>query len=221
MRSITSSYHHTTWSYDLIIYNIIISHVISLDITWSYHCATLSYHIILSLDMTWHGMTARHGIVTNQQVVIPVVCFAVCVAFQAWEFAGKHDETTRVRSLFAAVRAGWVKVTMIVLRDLMFVRKYNLLCHSVSLHNQDFRGVNCRIYMMITAVWTTRGSAGYQCILWCFIGCVRTALRWAVRQSRVCVQTATRKELSNTRELWRWRCSYWCTLFVDYPYPFY
>ncbi|CAM9697558.1 unnamed protein product [Pylaiella littoralis] len=43
------------------------------------------------------------------EVVIPVVCFAACFAFQAWEFAGTHDpETARARTLFSDVRTGWV-----------------------------------------------------------------------------------------------------------------
>lgn len=44
------------------------------------------------------------------QVLIPVVCFAACIAFQTWEFVGSHDDPARARSLFKSVRAGWVKV---------------------------------------------------------------------------------------------------------------
>lgn len=39
-----------------------------------------------------------------------MVCFTVCIAFQAWEFVGSHDDPARARSLFKSVRAGWVKV---------------------------------------------------------------------------------------------------------------
>lgn len=44
------------------------------------------------------------------KVVIPVLCFTACIAFQAWEFVGSHDDPARARSLFKSVRAGWVKV---------------------------------------------------------------------------------------------------------------
>lgn len=46
------------------------------------------------------------------QVVIPVVCFATCLSFQAWEFL-RHDlgPKTRARALFKSVRAGWVTVS--------------------------------------------------------------------------------------------------------------
>lgn len=70
------------------------------------------YQIIVISNNGGTRHDARHGVVTHEQVVIPVICFAVCITFQTWEFAGKHDETTRVRSLFAAVREGWVKVMM-------------------------------------------------------------------------------------------------------------
>eukprot|EP00903_Cladosiphon_okamuranus_P006823 g6648.t1 len=45
------------------------------------------------------------------EVAIPLVCFAVCFAFQAWEFLGpkNHPDACRARVLFTAVRAGWVK----------------------------------------------------------------------------------------------------------------
>lgn len=43
-------------------------------------------------------------------MAIPLVCFAVCVAFQTWEFVGAHDDVARAKSLFKSVRAGWVKV---------------------------------------------------------------------------------------------------------------
>lgn len=42
------------------------------------------------------------------EVAIPVVSFAVCFAFQAWEFLGEHKDVARARALFAEVRAGWV-----------------------------------------------------------------------------------------------------------------
>ncbi|CAM9576254.1 unnamed protein product [Ectocarpus sp. 4 AP-2014] len=47
--------------------------------------------------------------VSLQEVVIPAICFAVCVGFQTWEFLGSHDDPARARTLFKAVRAGWVK----------------------------------------------------------------------------------------------------------------
>lgn len=49
----------------------------------------------------------------KKKVVIPLVCFAVCIAFQAWEFLGSHDDPARARSLFKSVRAGWVKVSIL------------------------------------------------------------------------------------------------------------
>ncbi|CAM9697700.1 unnamed protein product [Pylaiella littoralis] len=44
-----------------------------------------------------------------EEMVIPVVCFTLCIAFQTWEFVGSHDDPARARSLFKSVRAGWVK----------------------------------------------------------------------------------------------------------------
>lgn len=46
------------------------------------------------------------------QILIPAVCFGVCISFQAWEFAGKHNEVARARRLFEEVRAGWVTVRL-------------------------------------------------------------------------------------------------------------
>lgn len=43
------------------------------------------------------------------EVVVPVVCFFVCIAFQTWEIAGSHDAFDKCRGLFKAVRTGWVK----------------------------------------------------------------------------------------------------------------
>ncbi|CAM9312411.1 unnamed protein product [Scytosiphon promiscuus] len=43
------------------------------------------------------------------EVVIPVACFAICIGFQAWEFAGPHNpKVARARALFRDVRAGWI-----------------------------------------------------------------------------------------------------------------
>eukprot|EP00752_Nemacystus_decipiens_P004671 g4259.t1 len=47
--------------------------------------------------------------VSLEEVVIPLVCFTACIAFQTWEFVGNHDDPARARSLFKSVRAGWVK----------------------------------------------------------------------------------------------------------------
>ena len=44
------------------------------------------------------------------QVVVPAVCFVICIAFQMWEIAGSHDRPDKCRGLFKAIRAGWVKV---------------------------------------------------------------------------------------------------------------
>eukprot|EP00752_Nemacystus_decipiens_P017140 g15355.t1 len=55
------------------------------------------------------GTKAFHD--NKAAVAIPLVCFAVCIAFQAWEFLGpkNHPDACRARVLFTAVRAGWVK----------------------------------------------------------------------------------------------------------------
>ncbi|CAM9312259.1 unnamed protein product [Scytosiphon promiscuus] len=47
--------------------------------------------------------------VALEEVLIPAICFAACLGFQAWEFLGSHDDPARARSLFKSVRAGWVK----------------------------------------------------------------------------------------------------------------
>ncbi|CAM9200362.1 unnamed protein product [Ectocarpus sp. 12 AP-2014] len=47
--------------------------------------------------------------ISLQEVVIPAICFVVCAGFQTWEFLGSHDDPARARTLFKAVRAGWVK----------------------------------------------------------------------------------------------------------------
>lgn len=88
----------------------------------------------------------------HAQVAIPAVCFAICFAFQAWEFAGPHNktDTVRARVLFTAVRAGWVKVRTCYIS----VSKYR--CMVCSRYVGSYFFYYCRSHEMGSTTYHTR-----------------------------------------------------------------